>query len=265
MKCPDEGLLLAYLERQLSNTEMSGVDHHLASCRICKRRLQVLQEDLSFCHLEMKSLLQKGAEAPVNGQYRVWDAIDKASDRNKGVEVIMKLRKIAVAAVVVLTMVGLLSIPSVKAVADNLLQVFRVNQVSTVTLTPEDINHLRSALTMGDAEINVEQFGQIKTLGEPGVKKQVALNQLPLGVKLLSGQSPLALYVEDMPDVELKLNVGNVNKLLQQLGSSDKLPETLEGQTFRLVLPEMVTANYGDFRLLQGASPEMHAPAGIDI
>lgn len=266
MKCPDEGVLLSYLEKQLGAAEMLAVEYHLASCRICQRRLQVLQDDLNFCRLEMEPWLQQEAEASVSGQYQVWEHIDRQRNQYKGVEIIMKLKKLTVAAVVVLTMVGLLSIPSVRAVADNMLQIFRVNQVSTVTLTPEDITHLQAALTQGNSEIDLEKFGQIKTLGDPETRKAVSADQLPFQVKLPAGQ-PAApkFYVEDWPDAELSLNVDNVNELLKQLGSKDKLPSALAGKTFRLVLPEMVTADYGDFCLMQGNSPEIQAPSGIDI
>lgn len=177
----------------------------------------------------------------------------------------MKLKKLTVAAVVILTLVGLLSIPSVQAAADNMLQIFRVNQVSTVTLTPEDITRLQTALTQGNSEIDLEKFGQIKTLGDTETKKEITADQLPFQVKLPAGQPAPDLYVEDWPDAELTLNVDNVNELLKQLGSKDKLPSALAGKTFRMVLPEMVTADYGDFCLIQGNSPEIQAPSGIDI
>lgn len=265
MRCPDEGLLIAYWENQLTQEQLPAVENHLASCRICQRRLQVMQDEINFCRLEVAPLLKERYEAPVSGQYRVWEQIEKTCTRHKGVELIMKMKKVAVAAVVVLALVGLLAIPSVKAVADNLLQVFRVNEISTVTLGPEDITKLQAALAQGDSEVDLEKFGQIKTLGQAERKQVSSLDQLPFAVKLPANNLKPDLYVEDMPDAELKLNVANVNQLLNQLGSKDKLPETLDGQTFRMVLPLMVTADYKDFKLMQGSSPEIQAPAGVDI
>lgn len=265
MKCPDEGQLLAYQEKELEFIGAIAIEDHLATCRICQRRLQVLQEDLEFCRTAITPSLKQGLEQPVTGQYRVWEKVKRTHTSKKEVKILMKFKKAAIAAVVILTMVGLLSIPSVRAVADNLLQIFRVNQVSTVTLTAQDVNNLKAALNMGDAEVDLDQFGQMKTIGKQSLQEITSVAEAPFAVKMPPELVPSKIYLRDTPDAELTLNVESVNQLLKQLGSNEQLPRELSGKPFRLILPEMVTAAYQDFKVIQGRSPEIQTSAGVDI
>lgn len=265
MKCPDEGQLLGYLEKQLPDSQKIEVDEHLESCRICQRRLLVLQDEMAFCHLEMVPLLQQRDEAPIPGQYRVWEQInaDEIRYQRRSGRI---MKKTAIAAVIVLALGGLLAIPSMQVVAESLLQIFRVDRVSTVILPVEDIKQIQSVLMNGNQEAALEQFGRIKSIGSgPYMQRVKEDDQLPLAVKLPAPADEPQLYINNQPDIELTLKVANVNRLLAVWGSKDRLPAALDGQTFKLILPLTVVARYPDYELTQGASPEIKAPPGVDI
>jgi len=264
MKCLDEGQLLAYLEKQLTDSESIDVAGHLASCRICQRRLLVVQDEMAFFYLEMAPLLRQRDEAPVSGQHRVWETVKASpylSSRRPG----RIIKKAAIAAVLVIALGGWLALPTIQVVAENLLQVFRVGQVSTVILPIEDIKKVRSVLMNGNQEVDLEKFGRIKSSGNGPSMQRINNIQLPFAIKLPTPVGSPKLYLDNQPDIELTLQVANVNRLLKVWGSQDQLPIALDGKTFKLTLPLTVVARYADYELVQGASPEIIAPPGVDV
>jgi hypothetical protein len=76
----------------------------------------------------------------------------------------MKLRKAGAAAAIIAALTLYFSIPSVQVMANNFLQVFRVQQVETLTLTAR-ISFYSSSLANGNDSLDVEKFGTVEAVG----------------------------------------------------------------------------------------------------
>jgi hypothetical protein len=213
----------------------------------------------------------QGISEPTPGQERIWENINRQMNTNKREGLKMKIRKVSIAAAVVLALVMVGSIPSVQSAAANFLQVFRVQKVDTLTLSPADINQIEQAVREGTngQSIDLDSFGTINVEGQ---QQQTAVNydqlgnlgftcKLPGTVDPSKGQYTL----QSMTTVEITPDVQKVNALIKTLGSDKLLPESLDGKTFQLKMGKCLAASYEDFRLIQGPSPELEAPGDVKV
>ena len=269
MICPDEGRLLLYLEGELSPEENQAMMTHLASCSLCLQRLNQVEDNLLFTRQNLACLTEKCKQIEPLGQNEVWKNIKYHSLDDRKELRRMKIKKTAIAAVMVLT-IGLLgSIPSVQTVAANFLQVFRVQQVDTLTIGPNDMAQIENALRQGNQSLDLENFGSIQSVGESEERSLQAeeLNSLAFKAKLptLMEGEKAEYSLQKVPAIEVRPRVENVNKFLATLGSEYKLPKALDGQLCRITMGESLTTRYTDLLLYQGPSPQIEVPTGVSV
>lgn len=178
----------------------------------------------------------------------------------------MNIKRWAVAAVAVLVLGITAYVPPVRTAVADLLQVFRVERIETLTLSAQDIRSIENALEAGNANIDLESFGRIETSGEPSERKltRAELDSLPFRPLLPAGREGDYSLVQS-PSVEITPRVENVNRLLKNLGSQDLMPQALDGKTFTVTMADTFMADYSDFCLLAGTSPELRVPPGVDM
>lgn len=166
------------------------------------------------------------------------------------------------------------SIPAVRSMAGELLTVFRMEKVQTVNISTEDIKQIERAFNEGAGNVNIDNFGQVEVVGKQEavpVTFAQAADAVDFTVKLPQpdGYEEPQLQKITSSTAHLTLDVANINSLLQAMGSTKLLPESLDGQTFTMHMPTAILANYrsGDDMLTvtQVRSPEMKAPSGVDV
>lgn len=268
MICPDEGRLLLYLEGTLEPEENQAMMTHLASCSQCLQRLNQVEDYLLFAIHKLACLSKDKEDNLPPEQTRIWENIKSLSVNRRKEQRRMRIRKTAIAAVIVLALVAVGSIPSVQSAAANFLQVFRVQQVDTLTIGPNDMARIENALTQGDQSLDLENFGSINTVGESEEQTLTAdeLNKLAFNVKLPDQMQGSAEYsLQKMPVIEVRPKVQNVNKFLASLGSEYELPMGLDGQLCRIVMGDSLIVRYPDLLLYQGPSPQIEVPAGVSV
>lgn len=269
MKCPDEGKLLLYLENQLEHDEHQDTTNHLTSCTVCAARLAALREDVDFAARNLTGLWENQKSAPVTGQQKVWQQIQIHQQFDKRGAHVMKIRKFAIAAALVLSLGVVGSIPAVQTAAANLLQIFRVEQVDTLTMTPGDMQKIEQAITNGEGSFDIKDFGSVKSVGKSGSYKigSADLAKLEFSVKVpaLTDESEAEYSLQKTPVVEIKPNVEKVNELLKSLGSTYKLPAALDGQTCKITMGDALVSTYREYELMQGPAPEVEVPDGVSV
>ncbi len=269
MNCPDQGKLLLYLESELSPEENRHMESHLVSCSRCLHELNELEDNLNFalqCRPEMLGEFQDYEPA---GQTAVWKQVQKDMKKAKWRLITMKLKKTAIAAAIVLS-IGLVgTVPAVQTVAANFLQVFRVQNVDTLTLGPNDMLQIQNALQQGNQNFDVENFGSIKTLGEQEERSLKAdeLNTLNFKARFptLMADQKAEYLLQKSPVIEIQPKVDNINKFLLSLGSAYKLPAALDGQQCRISMGESLITNYDGLSLYQAPSPQIEVPEGVKV
>ena len=269
MKCRDEGRLLLYLDKELAAQEMQEIEAHLASCPQCARCLQELEKELGLIADKLGTLRKEAAQLEVSGESRVWDAVKRGLKfRRKGID-FMKIRKMAVAAVLLVALGLVVSVPSLRMTAANWLQVFRAEKVDTLVLSPQDINEIENAITQGNGKIDIDNFGKMLTIGEYEFEKITPeqFNKLTFTPRLPQelNNDQAEFTVENCPAMQFSPDVKNLNQLLTSMGGTCLLPKELQGQSFTVKMGEMLSTQCQDYRLMQGPASQVEVPAGVDV
>lgn len=266
MKCPDEGTLLGYLDRELPPEEQRAVRQHLDYCQDCSSLLREIEDNLDFSREKLGILFDGSQFSEVSGQEKVWASLQPVIRPGKRGTTYMNFKRWSVAAVLVLVLGITAYVPSFRTAVADLLQVFRVEKVETLTLSSQDMRDIQKALEAGSANIDLKSFGHIETNGKSTERKltREELSGLPFRPLLPAGREGDYSLVNN-PTVEITPRVENVNRLLKSLGSQDLLPQTLDGKTFKVSMADTFVADYSDFRMMVGTSPELQVPPGVDM
>jgi len=272
MKCPDKGQLLLFVEKELLPEENKRIISHLAVCPLCSRAAEEVQNHLAFTTAKMSLLTPQGSSLELGEQEKVWSKINqqiKADKTGRRRLSIMRIKKMAAAAAVVMALFMVGSIPGVQTAAANFLQVFRVQKVDTVIFTPGDMASIEQALNQGNGSLNLDSFGKIETLGKD---ERISLQKSDLAnlgftVKIPAGlpESEINYSLEKIPVVQITPDVKKFNSFLQSLGSTNMLPETLDGRTFSIKMGDTLEIDCQDFLLYQGKAPQLEVPAGVEV
>ena len=187
-----------------------------------------------------------------------------------------RYKKAAAAAAIVLVLGLALSFPAVRTALAEALSVFRVNSMQIININPQDIQALEDAFRQGTGSIDIESFGQVEVEGKQE-RTAVSIAEAQQAVDFSLRMPDLAGYGLDLDSVYLEtgctvtmtLSVENINKGLEVLGGNIKLPEQLEGQSFSIVVPARVDAEYTDgernLSITQFSNPEIKVPADVDM
>lgn len=266
MKCPDEGRILMYLEKELPDAEMLEIEAHLQSCPNCLKLFAEMEENYNISFAEVRNLYELSLQAEVKGQQKIWNKVKNKINIEKREGKLMKIKKMAIAAAVVLAIGIVGSMPSVQAVAGNLLQVFRVQTVDTITM---DFNDMQLAMEQGNESFDIDKFGKIETIG---IGEEITLSPDELGdlsfkvkIPALADKTELEYALEKVPAIEITPDVKNVNRILKSVKSEYMLPEALDGKICSIKMGDAVEICNNDYSIMQCPSPEIEVPQGIDV
>jgi hypothetical protein len=187
-----------------------------------------------------------------------------------------RYRVAATAAVLVLALAFSFSFGTVRTAASELLTIFRVEKLQTISITPEDMASIEKAMREGTGMVDIENLGKFEFTGEQKREKttlevaQGAVDfRLNLPAGLPGGYNAPEILLDSGGTINFTLNTVNVNQFLQSFGSEKLLPDELNGKTFTVVMPPQVTAAYncaGNSEVVIGQcrSPELLA-SGSDV
>jgi anti-sigma factor RsiW len=293
----DEGLLRAYLDRQLPVTERTQVTTHVAACARCQATLA----ELSMLHARVDALMPAGpqtldAHAALARVKPVVSAIETKSTRvtsspSASVTPLVKQRRTSMqtfadswartrrlaytglAAALVLSMVAF---PSVRAAADQFLQTFRAQQVVFVPVASDRVGQLQALGDLDPSRFFVSRPEITGGLNQPQTVASVAEAAKLAG---FAPEQPSALpgnvtdqeiTVIDTTNVKFQVDVNGLRQVLAALSVTDVLlPDALGASPITAQIPPAVGQKYtgSDYEmvLLQGHSPTVNLPGGVDI
>ena len=277
--CYDEGILEAYLDQELADNISKNIEEHLKLCPECRSLLAQLAEERTF------SDSQTGAYfAALQGdQAKAWSSLEeflpqeKNKEQTRGVIYMASKYRKAVAAGAAILVIGVgLTFAPVRTFAANLLNIFRINQVQTVSLTTDDLNKLQQTLSSGAGNVSLGDLGKIEMTkkGESGPVTPAQVQQT-LGAKLLLPAKLPAGYAKPETTesaggtINFTLNTTKTNAVLKDFGATTLLPDSLNRKTFTATLPNMIQTTYqggaNPLIVAEAQSPELTAPEGTDI
>jgi len=279
MVCYDTGAWQAFLDGEVTGDPKAGMEKHLLSCGACRERLEQLRENQIFTDAGLAGYIRALNRSGVDTG-AAWarfsarqPAVQSGARPRKGVlAMLLRYRMAATAAVMVLALAVTFSFGSVRTAASELLTIFRVENVKTVNISPEDMSRINKALGDGAGAVDMENFGRIEFKGN-GAPGEITLEEARSAVDFrlkLPDQLPDGYHLQEIRrnaggTMNFTLDTVNTNRILQSLGSEKLLPEELNGRTFTMELPAQITARYAgpDSRPVfvgQGRSPELKAP-----
>lgn len=281
MHCYDLGTLRTYLDRALPDAETRQVETHLAHCEACREQLNQLREqaaqvarlldvgplpDPHAAFARLRSTVQMPASAPSHRTKQPLRRFEMVRS-----QWLSPRRGWLAAAATLVVLLGLLALPPVRAAADQLLQIFRVQQIVFVPISTERIEELRD-LNIDPSSLFV---GEPEVIGTPSEPREVAsIDEASaaagFSVAQINGAGTPQIFVQDSRNLRFQVNLEGAQNLLDMLGITDvTLPSELGSAPIEVESKAMVMQSYkqGDveLNLLQTQSPNVTLPDGVDL
>lgn len=286
-----DGELRAALDGELGAVELK----HLAGCDVCQTRQRAIQAARDQTALRLV-FLAPATDDPAPAHGRAWSHLSPRLSTPKETSVFKKLFAqpiLRYGALAVLLLALVLAIPRTRALANQLLQLFRVQQV---TVIPVDYTGLKQ-LTGNDAlGAQIDQFISSSTVitqkpGDPVAAADAAEASEMAGfaVRLPTSSIPSQIYVLGSGAFSLTIDRAKAQAFLDEAGRSDLvLPESVDGKEVAVSIPASVSAGFGtcpkpnadgsdDESMIPGRrypdcvilseipSPTVNAPADLDV
>lgn len=268
--CYDSGILQAYLDLEVRDSDREEISEHLANCASCREKMQQLIETQQFTD---ELLLPYFSSLPSQNQDEAWAHLQKALGKRKGVLYMLKKYRVAsVAAAVVLAVSLSLSFAPVRAMASDLLSIFRVNNFQTVTINPNDLSQIQKAMREGAGKVKLGDLGQV-TMKKTGASSGVTLAEakesvdfpLLLPLPLPKGYALKGIQRMAGSTLDFTLDTHKTNDVLKSFGASTLLPDAINGKTFTATIPVVISASYNgpenhNLVITQTRGPQLTAP-----
>ncbi|HTU51674.1 MAG TPA: zf-HC2 domain-containing protein [Acidobacteriaceae bacterium] len=250
----NQGTLRAYLDGQLYSGQATAIGQHLEGCVACRKELAILRGH-SMRVQECLNRLPDSAETANTAI--AWAAFQKKredsmeSEHNRWTW----LQKISLlsGSVAVVAVILVLTVAPVRAWAENLLAIFRVQRVTVLEINPAAMknNGLENNQLLNQTisrvlsdEVTVTQKPQRPQLIADSA---LASNDAGFTVRLLPDKTPSSLLLESGAAMQMKLNRDRIQSILNEAGRSDlHIPESVDGATVGVRIPAGVMAFYGN-------------------
>jgi hypothetical protein len=255
MTHPNDNHLRAYLDGELDDAERVAAADHLASCADCRARLAEIEARAARLSTRLNMVSPAPAEAP-SPQIALARFKSRLTQRKEPLTMksifSQRARPAWIGLAMIATLLFALTFAPIRAFASEFLKLFRVQQITILSIDTTRLSELNGDATLG------KQIGQlfsdsVKVTRESSGPKVVAdaaeASQVAgFNVRLWS-ESPSAptLTVQDGTAFEFVVNRERAQAILNDAGRSDlALPESLDGATITVDIPAGVSAAYGD-------------------
>ena len=290
MHCYDEGTLRAWLDDELPADERAALDTHLAQCAAC----QYYTDTLKVAHERVHSLLTTHAvdTSAALKRFQCSHAVrtmDKATDdgrqttetvpssaNNKRRHEMQKTsRRLLFAGLAALVVaLSLLALPPVRAAADQLLQVFRVQTVMFVPVDQARIKELQNLNIDKDAlflsKPTVDNKQPPRDVASADAAAQAVGFALAQPAQLPGQPTATTYKVTDARQVQFQVNPATIRQVLAQMNITDvTIPDALGSAPIVANIPTAATTIYTgtnyEIMLNQVRSPNVTLPDGVDM
>jgi anti-sigma factor RsiW len=287
--CNDEGRLRAYLDGELPAAERAAIRAHIAGCGAC----QTLLAEQRAAAGRVRELLPPppGAPSPhaalaefhrrAEVRASTHTALGLAQGATTGKEKAMHTaarpsgrRNLFAAIALAVVLLSLLALPPVRAAADQLLSIFRVQRVVFVPVSADRVRQLEQLNVDGQALFvgspQTEGRGEPRTVASAAEAASAMGYAVAEPTKLPSQPLNTEYAVLGAGKGEFQVNVAIARQILQDLGVTDvDIPDALGNGPIKVDIPPFVAAHYRgagyDLTLNQGRSPNVTLPDGVDL
>jgi hypothetical protein len=254
-----EGELRAALDGELDGSLPS----HLETCAECQRGLAELKQT----HLRVASrlsFLAPGTE-PVPSARVAWSRFTDQHLNQKETSMLKKLFAFPViryGAIAVLALALLMAFPTTRALAGELLNLFRVQQVAVLPIDTAGLESMTGNEALGSqlSELISESTEVTDEPAEPvtAANADEAESAAGFDVRLPADQTPSKIYVTDSSAFNLTVDRAKAQAFIEAAGRDDLiLPDSIDGAEISVKIPATVNATFGTCPEPQAVKPEM--------
>ncbi|NLD42060.1 MAG: DUF4367 domain-containing protein [Chloroflexi bacterium] len=272
MKCPRAGTLYAYLDDELPDTLAGRARAHIASCSRCQQRLAALRDSRRWT----AKRLAAGPVPPADlaaARARLGERLGGADTSSRSRRWIMEQRDMrrwgpALAGVTLVTLLVLtFSSAPVRALAHQLLAVFRVERVAGLpfdpgSVSPENARTLEEMLHAAQPEAVVDEAPvPCASIDEASSLAGFAV-RLP---RALPGTEEVAIEVKGRTEYRVPLQRDMLAFLLQAAGmDSTSLPADFDSGEVTVTFEAGAHLRQGDLEIAEILHPAANYPEGLD-
>lgn len=276
-QCFDEGRLRAYADGELSEFERAAMGLHLTACAACRRALAATTAAADQTRLLLAPATPPNQHAAL-AQFRAAHPVLLPQEEllvNQTPKQSRGLRRAWIAPIAVIAVLAaLLALPPVRAAADSLLQIFRVQQVVFVPVNTDRIRQLDNlnfdSKTLFLAEPKMEGDAKPQTVASAQAASAAVGFAVGQPSELPAPANSTSYAVSGKQTGTFQVNVAQARELLRLLDVKDvTLPDALGSAPITVKTePFAVTTYTGQnysLSLMQGLSPEVSLPDGVDL
>ncbi len=253
----NRGDIRTYQDGELSLAERQRVEAHLAACAACRAEAEALNAQAQRVSSHLRSLQPaQPATHPLplrTARHRLEQRIN--SDNQEKQTMLNKLlNRISRPAWAAITLVAVLAValafPSVRAMAGDLLRLFRVEQVRVVEIDTANMDRPGQMENSANLEAFFADNVKFEKAGEPQEVSDVASAEAQTGLDLRLPTSlgdPASILVQPGGKMSFTIDRELLQAVLKDLGETNyQLPENLDGRTVNVELLASAAAMYGD-------------------
>jgi hypothetical protein len=285
----NDGQLRAALDGELD----AQTQHHLDSCSVCQARQHVLQTQANETarRLAFLTLEQHEASSAQSSLKRFYSQ----KVFQKEIPMLKKIfmsTSVRYAAIVALVLALIVSIPATRALADQLLNLFRVEQVTVVPIDFTGMQELtgNSALGKQISELVSSSISMEKKPGQPVTAADASDASQKAGFTVRLPQNATSTRISVLGNAAFTFTIdrSKAQALINEGGRNDLvLPDSIDGAVISVTIPASVQADYGSCPdpstydsaqrgsmsrqypdcviLSEIPSPTVNAPANVDV
>ena len=267
---------------------------HINSCPHCQEAFEVLRLEES----EVMDILDIGIDMPLPNPVRQLAAakaqsayvealVDTNASKYKNYMGVIKLNKNLKRFSVALAGVALCSSmffsEPLRVKAQELLQIFRVENMQTISFSQEDAYELEKAFEKGSGTAEIENFGKVEMVSEvepvsiEGVFSPDDIKSVMPDAKVAS--PPEGFKIGDATitdDIHMKftLDIEKINDFLKYMGEENLLPESINNKPFfvrtgsflsyGLEIESDESSSHAYVSIAQTQAPEIEIPSDVD-
>ncbi len=261
----EDGQLRAALDGELNPMELS----HLESCAACSQRKNEIEAEVQQVARSL-AFLAIDPQDPVPSARRALDRLYQEKLEEQEIPMLKRIfsssfARLAIAFVLILALV--VSIPSTRALADRLLNLFRVQEVTVIPVDYTGMQQLAgdSALGKQISQLLSSSIDMTKKPGNPQDAANAAQASQMAGfdVRLPQGFTPTQISVENGAAFTFKVDRARAQALLDEAGRSDLvLPASIDGAQISVNIPAGVSVAYGTCPQPTGDEPGLNLNGG---
>lgn len=240
--------LRMYLDRELPEQQRNDVEQHLAGCSTCAGELAALAARAARVNQHLASLAPAGADSPRPARQMLTRIHPKETiPMQKRIMPRAAWAALAVTAVLAVS----LTFQPVRALAADLLGLFRVQQVTTLPVDVNSLQSLRENPTAGEA-ISQLFADSVKVTREETEARAV---NTPDEAAALVGFNPrlpaeapgqASYLVQPGTAFTFTVDKARADELLKMMGPGDlAVPAELDGAKVDVTLPDSLLVSYG--------------------